>query len=183
MKRAEHDPERVKRGESILEKEFVESVLESARETLRAEGALTPALLLQVQSGKDIRLPVSLENSDDEREFYFATLSKSLEGIAQPITESLLVVTGSYAASPESKRRRVRDKQEQKKYPVLSVAGRNRENTRFTCVLQFFRRIQDREFLFGDFIAAEYAVSDGKAKEATWFLAPLFLARRSLIEK
>ncbi len=181
MIRRENEKEPTQSSESILEKEFVDSILESAKEELRIEGTLSPTLFLRLESGKRVTLPVSLHESDEDRQFYLATLAKSFAGIGQPVEEAVFLVTGWYVESEESKdNRRIVPSRHPKRQEVLSLVGRNTDRTSCTLVIQPFRRNQKREILFENLVAAEYAVSTGKATEAVWFLDPLFPKRTRL---
>ena len=84
--------EQPSQDESILAREFVETVLMAARENLEKDGHVLPVLFLQFASGdRDVYLLKELPDTTEEKQAYFTALELFVRGTRGGIREAVFV--------------------------------------------------------------------------------------------
>jgi hypothetical protein len=164
------------KDESILTEEFVEPILTVTREFLKYNDHLGPALFLLMENGEQGVIPLayldSLKSTKDKRA-YFTSLGLSIRQAGDRIREALLVSDVWYIKPEEEGTLDITPSKHPNRKEAIAVVGRDAQGTRFTHVLQPFRRdSQDRPIF--EPIEAKYNVPPEGEHRSTGLIDHLF---------
>ena len=77
--------------ETILSQDFVDAIMQGARENLVAHGSLTTTLFLRLGNGERGLIPLSLPPTHAEKRIYFTFLGLSFHETGRRIREAVLL--------------------------------------------------------------------------------------------
>ena len=135
-------------GESILDREFVETLLTIAQENLKSQGSLLPALFLDLESGERAMISPELPSTSEERKLMFSALGLSIHLSGQRIREALFV-SEVWFVTDEDAPLEGPPAEHPNRREAISIMGRDAGNTRATYLLQPFTRNQQNQPVFG----------------------------------
>jgi hypothetical protein len=87
--------------ETILSQDFVDAIMQGARENLAEHGSLTTTLFLRLGNGERGLIPLSLPPTHAEKRMYFTFLGLSFLETGQRIRESVLLSESWYIEKTE----------------------------------------------------------------------------------
>jgi hypothetical protein len=160
MGEREQRKETKQRGESILDRAFVNRILADAKDDLQAYGRLEPALLfLQLDNGDLGLVKLSLPRTSEEKQDYFKALGLTIRLAGLRIHEALFVSEVWYVA-PEKPVAHidVAPSQHPDRKEAIVAVGRDALGERFTNVLQPFVRNAQNQIRFEILAFGEYDV-------------------------
>lgn len=136
-------------GESILTQDFVEQILTTAQENLRASGYLSPVLLVHLAGGQRLITELELPETTEEKEAYFTRMGRSFRRAGQRIHEAVFVAETWYVDVREAPDAfTVRPSQHPARKEAISIVGRNAQGTRHTFLVQPYSRDRHNQPVF-----------------------------------
>ena len=163
-------------GESILAKEFVETILVAAKENLEKDGHLLPALFLQFNDGeRTILLLKELPDTTEEKQAYFTALGLFVRSARGEIREAVFVSEAWYVGledgreDPEVAPSRHPDRQE-----AIVIVGRDAGGRRQAFAIQPFARDGQDRPVFGQRKMEEYNATTDDSARAVGLIDHLF---------
>jgi len=130
-------------AESILEREFVESVLDRAKEYLMQDDSFEPAIFLQFENQDRATIVLKgFPNSVAGRQACVASIGRSMHRAGKRIEEALFVSESWFVSrkKPEQFSPDVRPSQHPNRKEGIIIVGRNADRMRQTFVIQPFNR-------------------------------------------
>lgn len=179
-------PEEIKQHvESILEKKFVEVILQQARENLQKDGSLVPVLFLNLQDGQQALATLTqLPGTPEEKQLYFAEIGSTIRQGGQNIDEAVFLSESWYVDMQKGGNLALPPRQHPQRQEAIMLVGRNADRSRFTMVVQPFGRDRRNRPVFGKIELASYnQAADREAPPVGLldylFPGPLFRPRKT----
>ncbi len=172
--------EQPSQSDSILAKEFVETVLEVARKNLERDGALHPVLFLELRNDEQlVMLLKEFPDTVEERQDYFTALGLALPHTGRRIDEAVFVSEAWYVGMEEGGTEfDVAPSQHPERREAIVVMGRDAKRTRLTHVLQPFHRGEQNQPIFDQRVMEEYDIPADQFPEAVGLIDYLFTGER-----
>lgn len=163
---AEREPyeEAEQRKYSILEKEFVESVLERAKEYLMQDDSFEPAIFLQFENQDRATIVLKgFPNSAAGRQACVASIGRSMKRAGKRIEEALFVSESWFVSRKKQEQfsPNLRPSEHPNRKEAIIIVGRNANRTGQTFVIQPFNRDIELLPVFIDKEIEEYNVPAG----------------------
>lgn len=141
-----HEP--IQYLESLLSKAVVERILDDARQNLAASGSLQPTLFVQLENGERGIVPISLPESHPEKRIYFSLLGMSFFQTGHMVREAILVSEAWVITQPEAQGLDVAPSQHPNRKEVITLVGRDAQNSSLVFAIQPFQRDDDNRLVF-----------------------------------
>jgi hypothetical protein len=160
---------------SLLNQETVEQILGGAKHNLITDGSVQPVAFLHCQNGERFVTPLRLAGEYEQRTGYMLTLGKKLKQEGKHLLEALMVMEGWFVEKPDFPLT-VRPSQHPARQEAIVLVGRDAKRTRYTSVVQPFRRDGPQGIRFVPVVMAEYAAPLTKGKRPEGLIDFLFPA-------
>lgn len=142
---------------SILNRDFVETVLVNAQENLKDHGHLVPVLFMHFESGQRAISTLSLPDTVEERREHFSQIGESIRQGGKAIREALFVTQAWYVRADEQPSPLdLPLSQHPGRTEMITIVGRNAQATRATLLLQPFSRDEANRPVFRTADLAQY---------------------------
>ena len=173
--------EQPSQSESILAKEFVETVLTAARVNVERDGALHPVLFLELRSDEQVvMLLKEFPDTVGERQEYFTALGMALSHTGRRIDEAVFVSEAWYVGMEEGGTEfDVAPSQHPERREAVVVMGRDVKRTRLTHVLQPFHRGDRNQPVFDQRVMEEYNIPAEQFPQAVGLVDYLFAGEKN----
>jgi len=163
------------RYESILQHDFVEAIMQGARENLLKDGRLEAALFLHLQGGKQGVVPLPLPPTHPEKKTYFTLLGFNLIKTGQVIQEAVLIaetwfVEAHNGAAPLD----TAPSEHPQRKEAFTLVGRDAQAGQYVFALQPFHRDSRDQPVFEDVMFEQFFGPPDRANYSISLLDYLF---------
>jgi hypothetical protein len=149
--------EPVQNHESILARDFVDLILQGARENLNTHGSLVATVFARLDHGERAIIPLSLPETHEEKRFYFTLLGLSIRAMGRTISEAILVSESWYVeADKSSDPLQTAPSEHPNRKEAITLAGRDSRNQYFVFAIQPFHRDSHDRPVFESLFLKEY---------------------------
>lgn len=159
---------------SLLTQRAVDPILAIARHNLEADGRLLPVLFVRFRDGRQSLLPLELSANPNAKRRHLEALGHALN--RNGVAEALFLGEGwcvDARTAPDALK--VRPSRHPCRQEAIALVGRNRPNTRHTCVLQPFGRDSQNKPVWQSPLRAVYDQEVTRDTQASglldWFFA------------
>lgn len=164
------------KNRSILERQFVENILATARHNLEVDGALAPVVFARL--GDQMVVPVGfpdLPTDPDLKRMVMIGLGTKLREQGQEIAEAIMLLEAWYVNGLQYQdAAKIRPSQHPGRQEAIVAVGRNADNTRGTTVIQPFLRSDEHKPVWMKIPVADYNTSAANSVHAVGLLDYLF---------
>ncbi|MBC8503511.1 MAG: hypothetical protein H8D34_01540 [Chloroflexi bacterium] len=135
-------------NETILSRDFVETILQGARENLTAHGSLVATLFLKLDAGERAIVPLSISETPEEKQLYFTLLGLSIRENGRDIYEAILISESWYVAPSDGKYPDLAPSNHPGRKEAITLAGRDSMGLQFVFAIQPFERDSQNQPVF-----------------------------------
>ena len=169
------DIEPAQKQETILSRDFVDAIMQGARENLAAHGSLSTTLFFRLDNGERGVVPLSLPPTHEDKRMYFTFLGLSFLEAGTQIHEVVLVSESWYVESPEGHDPPdfAPNQHPQRKEAIILV-GRDNHALRFIFAIQPFHRDSQDNPVFEPLALEQFEEQFDKNQYSTGLLDNLF---------
>ena len=162
------------KNESILTRDFVETILHGARENLAAHGSLIATLFLKLNTGERAVLPLQMPETPEEKQMYFTLVGLSARDHGQEIHEAILVSESWYVAPTNGQYLETPPGEHPERKEAITLAGRDSLGLRYVFAIQPFHRDAGNQPVFKKFDLHQFGDDIDKNLYSTGLLDYLF---------
>jgi len=166
--------------ETILSQDFVDVIMQGARENLADHGNIGTTLYIRLESGERGVVPLSMPGSHEEKRMYFTLLGLSFLESGRQIREAILVAESWYVEASEGDYpHQVAPSQHPQRKEAITLAGRDSKGQQFVFAIQPFQRNLQNQPIFDSMALEQFDEQPNDSYYSTGLLDNLFLVESS----
>lgn len=165
--------------QSLLSQKAGEAILKMARRNLETDGSLVSFLFLTLASGKRTEIPLRLPATTEDKEALFVTLGIALASVGETVSEAVMLSEGWVVNAQKAPAAlTLPPNQHPSRQEVITLIGRNAEDTRSTCVVLPFSRSSAGRLIFEALLFALYDEPTTAGSKVEGLLDYFFIGQR-----
>jgi hypothetical protein len=151
---------------SILDKDSIDEILETAKEELIDAGKVSTILFMKFEDGEKAMIPLRVPEAQEEKIALIDAIKSKIHQIGHTVQEALMLSEVWYLDAPALERGyRLPVRENPTRKEAITIIGRDATNSRHTFVVQSFHRNDKNEVVFEPISMASYNETvTGKAK-------------------
>lgn len=158
-------------NESLLSEKHARLVMQDAKAYLRQYGGIPATLLMNLNDGKQLRLPLALPQTHQEKVVYFEILGASVRRLRKEIREAVLLSESWYVEKPNiDPTLKIAPSKHPNRKEAITLVGRDHTGQKSIFALQPFGRDAQQQPLFEPLQLQQF---DGKDPSAVYWVGLL----------
>jgi len=168
--------EPVHNHESILAREFVDTILQGARENLAAHGSSQATVFFKLDNGERGIVPISIPEFHEDKQIYFMLLGLTFFERGRRVQEAILVSESWYVGASEGDHLlHVAPSQHPQRKEAITLAGRDFQGQKYVFAIQPFTRDSCNQPIFEPIVLEQFGEQPDDNNYSTGLLDHIFL--------